>query len=181
MLKRYIKNDILRNIIEWMLAIAIAFAVFLIFNNFVVKSSRIDGSSMEPSYFHNDRVFINRLTYSFREPAFGDVIAFPFEGYPPGYYVKRIVGMPLDTIDFQEGFFYINGTRLNDEFSYEPSFIGDRVFPIVVAQDYFFVLGDNRDISFDSRFENVGDIHIDSIIGRVSFRWFPFERFGFAR
>ena len=178
MLKRYIKNSALRILIEWFLAIAIAFVLFILVDSFLLKSSRIDGASMEPFYFHNDRVIVNRMAFLFREPYYGDVIVFPFDGDTTRHYIKRIAGLPGDTIDFRNGFIYVNGIVLGGYYPQAPVFIGNVSFPFVLDDDYFFVLGDNREISLDSRFVEVGNVHRDDIMGRIIFRWFPFERFG---
>ena len=178
MLKKYIKNDILRNIVEWIFSIAIALAIFLLIDNFVMKSAMVYGGSMEPTYAHNDRVIINRLVYLFSEPQIDDVIAFPYSLDPANNYIKRIVGLPNDTIDIVGGFIYRNGERLDDDFSQEPVFAGTVAFPMIIEENHFFVLGDNRQISEDSRFTGVGNVYRGDIIGRVSFRWWPLNRFG---
>ena len=183
MLQKLVKNNFLKSILEWAIAIAIALLAFLIIDNFVVKSSRIDGSSMEPTYSHHDRVLVNRLVYLFSEPQLGDVIAFPYAANPEYHYIKRIVALPGDVMDMRDGFFYRNDVRLNDQFSQDPinsPFMHGDVFPVMVEDDTFFVLGDNRQISEDSRFSLVGNIPRADIIGRVSFRWLPLNRFGFV-
>jgi signal peptidase I len=186
MLKKYIPNPILRNILEWAIAIALALLVFFAIDSFVFKSARVYGGSMEPSFGHNDRVIVNRLTFRFREPAFGDIIAFPYAGSMGGEnvqnYIKRIVGIPGDIIDIAGGYIYRNGARLDCAHLQGQGrvFAGTATFPMTIPDDYFFVLGDNLPLSSDSRFANVGNIHIDDIIGRVNFRWFPFSGFGFV-
>jgi len=180
MLKKYIQNDILRNILEWVFSIAIAVLIFLMIDNFVLKSARVYGGSMEPTYVHHDRVIVNRLVYRFTNPRLGEVIAFPYAFDPSQQYIKRIVGMPGDVMDMRGGFVYRNGTRLDDAFSDEPAFHGNVIFPLTVEDDKFFVLGDNRQISEDSRSYRVGNVPREDILGRVDFRWFPLNRFGFV-
>jgi len=180
MLKRYIQNDVLRNILEWVISILIAIIIFLLIDNFVAKSARVYGASMEPTYAHHDRVIINRFVYFFTDPEIGDIIAFPFAADPSQQYIKRIVGLPGDEMDVRGGFVYRNGERLDDEFSHLQSFQSTVIFPIIVEEDRFFVLGDNRPISEDSRFHRVGNVPRDDILGRVDFRWFPLSRFGFV-
>jgi len=175
-----IKNPILKNIIEWAFSILVAFLLFLIIDNFVIKSARVYGGSMEPTYMHNDRVIINRFIYFFRDPDIGDVIAFPYMADPNNHYIKRIIGIPNDTIDIIDGFIYRNGERLYDEFSNDRVFAGTVSFPVFVEDGTFFVLGDNRRISEDSRFLEVGNVRKEDIVGKISFRWFPFNRFGFV-
>ena len=180
MLKNRIKNDLLRNILEWAISIAIALLLFLVIDNFVAKSARVYGGSMEPAFSHNDRVIINRFVYLFSDPQIGDVIAFPYAANPDQHYIKRIVGLPGDVIDILGGYLYINGERFESEFFEGRIFPGTAIFPMIVEYDTFFVLGDNVRISEDSRFVEVGNIPREDIIGRVNFRWFPFDRFGFV-
>ena len=180
MLKKYIQNDILRSILEWVFSIAIAVIIFLLIDNFVLKSARVYGGSMEPTYVHHDRVIVNRFIYNFVEPQLGDVIAFPYAADPSQQYIKRIIGMPGDIMDMHDGFMYRNGVKLDDDFSMEPAFQHNVDFPIQVEEGRFFVMGDNRQISEDSRFYAVGNIPKEDILGRVDFRWFPLNRFGFV-
>ena len=180
MLKKYIQNEVLRNILEWILSIAIAVVIFLLIDNFVLKSARVHGGSMEPSFAHHDRVLVNRFIYNFTDPQLGDVIAFPFASDRSQQYIKRIVGVPGDVIDMRDGFVYRNNVRLDDAFSAEPTFFHDiNRFPVDVNDGEYFVLGDNRRISEDSRSGTVGNVPREDILGRVDFRWFPFSRFGF--
>ena len=171
-------KNLVRNLLEWAIAIGIALLAFFLFTTFVAKSSIITGPSMEPTYQNRDRVIINRIIYRFTEPRLGDVIAFPYAADPGLQYIKRIVGMPGDVMDMRGGFVYRNDTRLDDDFSTGPVMHGNAAFPLVVEEGRFFVLGDNRAISEDSRFTDVGNVPREDIIGRVSFRWFPFNRFG---
>jgi len=180
MLKKRIKNNLLRSIIEWIIAVLIALLLFLIIDNFVVKVARVEGASMHPTFSNEDRVLINRLVYFFGEPQFGDIIAFPYAANPSKHYIKRIIGVPFDIIDYINGFIYINGEKLEDEFSDLPFYGGNAAFPIELGEDEFFVLGDNRNGSEDSRSTDVGNIRREDIIGRVRFRWFPLSRIGFA-
>ena len=175
------RNSVVKHILEWAIAIAIALLVFLLLDGFVVKSARVDGISMYPTYNHADRVLINRLVYVFSEPRLGDVIAFPYAANPDDHYIKRIVGIPGDVIDFNDGFIYRNGARLDDDFvGHQQISPGTVVFPVVVGHGEYFVLGDNRRISEDSRFSAVGNVPRVDIIGRVSFRWLPLRDFGFV-
>ena len=180
MLKKYIQNDIVRNILEWVISISIAVVIFLLINNFVFKSAQVQGASMEPTYTHQDRVIVNRFIFNFTDPQLGDVIAFPYAADPTQQYIKRIVGMPGDEMDMRDGFVYRNGVRLDDAFSGYRAFHGTVTFPLTVEEDRFFVLGDNRQISEDSRFHAVGNVPREDILGRVGFRWFPLNRFGFV-
>ena len=181
MVKKYIKNPYIRGLLEWVFVMVLVGLIFLFTDNFIIKTARVDGGSMEPTYSDADRVVINLFIYFFTSPQYGDVIAFPFKADPPIHYIKRIIGLPGDTIDIIDGFIYRNGERLDDEFSIHITPAGNADFPIIIEEDTFFVLGDNRRISKDSRHAEVGNVHLNDIMGRVNFRWFPFNRFGFVR
>jgi signal peptidase I len=183
MLEKHIKNPILRHMLEWALAVAIALFVFYMVDGFVAKSAKVEGVSMEQSFIHGDRVIVNRFVYLWSEPQFGDVIAFPYAANPSTNYIKRVAGVPGDRIEVFGGFVYRNGERLEGSHlqGQGRAFGGTVSFPLVVDDDSFFVLGDNLPISEDSRFEEVGNVHRSDIIGRVGFRWFPFNRIGRVR
>lgn len=180
MLKRWINDPVLRGIAEWAMAIALAFFAILVLENFVVKSARIHGPSMESTLYHGDRVFVNRLAFIWRQPRLGDIVAFPSPANPDENFIKRVTGLPGDVLDIVAGYIYRNGYRL--EYSHLQgqgnAFSGTTYFPFTVSENSIFVLGDNLAISQDSRFAEVGNVHQDYIIGRVGFRWLPLSRFG---
>ena len=178
-----IQNPILKDMCEWALVVAIALFVFLLVDNFVMRSARVFGTSMEGTFFDGDRILINRLAFTFREPAFGDIVAFPYAANPTQSYIKRVVGVPGDVVDIRWGQVFINGNALDDGrfLGLGNVLPGNVGFPQTIADDFFFVLGDNLRISEDSRFASVGNVHRDDIIGRVGFRWFPLNSFGRVR
>ncbi|MCL2620320.1 MAG: signal peptidase I [Defluviitaleaceae bacterium] len=180
MLKRWINDPVLRGIVEWAIAIAVALFAILLLENFVIKSARIHGPSMESTLYHGDRVFVNRLAFVFNPPSLGDIVAFPSPTNPDENFIKRVSGLPGDVIDIVAGYIYRNGYRLeyNHLQGQGHTFSGTTHFPFIVSENSVFVLGDNLAISQDSRFVEVGNVHQDDIIGRVGFRWLPLPRFG---
>lgn len=174
---RAIKNDILRNVLEWVLAIAITAAVYFILRLFIYRTAEVTGSSMEPTLTHGDVVLINRTSYFFTKPKENDVVAFPYKEDPTQVFVKRIIAMPGDTVDLTDRFI-INGKDLSDDFSEELiSTQGNISFPFVVPEDSYFVLGDNRNGSRDSRYAEVGCIARKEIMGKIFVRLLPFDSF----
>lgn len=179
MFKNRISNPILRNILEWVLALALAFALFFIVRTFLFRLATVSGESMMPSLSDGDMVFLNRISNFFSDPQAGDVVAFPNPSNPAEYYIKRVVGVPGDVIDLINGIFYVNGQPLDDAFSVEPVLaIGNVDFPVTVEEGRFFVLGDNRNRSKDSRHIAVGNVSGDNMVGRVAFRIWPISAIG---
>jgi signal peptidase I len=179
MFQKWIKNKTLNSALEWAVCIAGAFLLFLIINNFLFKVAKVDGSSMEPTLHHDDKIVVDRVSHFTGDFDYGDIIAFPFPGNPEQNYVKRIVAVAGDVVDVQEDAFYINGEKLEDDFSTEPINNNyDTEFPLTVPEGHVFVLGDNRNGSSDSRFKEVGCIKVEDIIGKTSLRIMPLDQIG---
>ena len=181
MLKKYIKNPILLSLAEWAVAIGFAAILFFVARTFIFRFAQVDGISMEPSLAHGDVVILNRLSYFFSTPRVDDIVAFPYPNEPSIFYIKRIIARSGDEVDFRDNNFYINGYRLDDPFSYELLRHGDVVFPIIIEEGFYFVLGDNRNSSKDSRFISVGNIAHNDMVGRVWIRIWPLSSFGRVR
>ncbi len=173
MLKNRIANPVVRGVAEWALAIALAFLLFLLFR-FLVRTAHVTGNSMEPTLNHGDLVVLTRLGYLLGDPKAGDIIAFPYKEDPSEHYIKRVVGVPGDEIDFKDRRFIINGVPLKDDFSVEPIISPvDIDLPMIVPDGQYFVLGDNRNNSKDSRFNSVGCVPKGEIVGKVAFQIWP--------
>lgn len=179
MLKNKIANPYLRSLVEWLLAAGLAVLFFLVMRNFVFRMAHVTGSSMEPTLSHGDMVVLNRLGWLVFGPRLGDIVAFPPQIDPTDHYIKRIVAMAGDEVNLYDGAFYVNGARLEDDFSYERIVLrGDEIFPVVVPEGAIFVLGDNRNGSKDSRFTAVGAVPVRDVVGRVAGRVWPLRAFG---
>ena len=182
MLKNRIKNPILREIAEWAVALALMLLLFLVLHFFVFRVAHVTGGSMMPTLNHGDIVVLNRLEHLVTGPRAGDIVAFPNPSDPSQYYIKRVIGVPGDIVDLQDGVFWVNGVELVDDFSQEPIWErGDVVFPITVEDGRYFVLGDNRNGTIDSRHSSVGNVCSQEMFGRTSLRIWPLERFGRIR
>ena len=179
MLKNRIANPYVRSLLEWILAIGLAVLLFFIVRQFLFRVAHVTGSSMVPTLSHGDMVVLNRWSYLFSSPRLGDIVAFPNPEDPSEYYIKRVIGIPGDVVDLRDGVFYVNGELLDDAFSYDQVIaLGDTVFPVTVPEGRFFVLGDNRNGSLDSRFASVGTIDGSDMVGRVLLRVWPIASFG---
>lgn len=148
--------------------------------NFVGCRSRVDGSSMNPTLSDGDNLWVDKLAYRFGDPKRFDVIIFNYDENTT--YVKRIIGLPGETVRIdQEGNIYINDELLVENYGMEiiaPNNIGRAGQPVELGEDEYFVLGDNRNNSQDSRFADVGNIEREDIVGKVIFRIYPFSKFG---
>ena len=155
---------------EWAVdcAVMVALACYLVF----CFGSRIEmnGSSMKPVLESGDVVLMNRLSYDIGKPNRLDVVVFEREGQQPG--IKRIIGLPGETVQIKNGSIYINGELLK---------AGAAEYPVELGEDEYFLLGDNRESSEDSRFSGIGNIKRENLIGRVWLRFQPFSRLGFVR
>ena len=153
----------------------------------VMGTVLVKGSSMEPNFNHGDLVFINKLSTSVGSPDYGDVVICKLEegsGYEN--IIKRVIGLPGDEIDIVENEddedvydLYVNGEYIKEDFLGEPMMTdGNIEYPFEVPENSYFVMGDNRNESLDSRRESVGAIHKDDLMGKVVLRLYPFSDFG---
>ncbi len=180
--------NMLKEIRDWVVAIAIAVVLALLIRNFVFTLVKVQGASMQPTLHENDRLYVNRFFY---KPEKGDVVIFRPESDPDRPYVKRVIATEGDTvyIDFETGDVYVNDQLLDEPYikertthtgSYIMELIADGRYskdnPIVVEKDKIFVMGDNRNNSKDSR--ELGQIPEDEIIGGAVFRFWPISDFG---
>ena len=137
---------------------------------------------METTLSDGDNLIVDKISYRFRDPQRFDIVVFPFKYKENTYYIKRIIGLPGETVQIDEqGNIYINGEKLVESYGREiikPENVGIAAVPIVLGEDEYFVMGDNRNNSTDSRTEIVGNIHRDEIIGRAWIRIWPFSKFG---
>lgn len=162
-----------------------AFVVLLTFFvvEYVGQRTRVSGSSMEPSLEDGDNLIVDKLSYRFRAPKRFEVIVFPSEIEEGKFYIKRIIGLPGETVRIdREGIIYIDGEELPESYGLEViENPGTALYETALEEGEYFVLGDNRNHSMDSRDENVGVILRDKIVGRAWLRIYPFNKFGWIR
>lgn len=153
----------------------------------VMGTVLVKGSSMEPNFNHGDLVFINKLSTSIGSPDYGDVVICKLdEGAGYENIIKRVIGLPGDEINIVENEedeevydLYVNGEYIEEDFLGEPMMTdGNIEYPFEVPENSYFVMGDNRNESLDSRKESVGAIHKDQLLGKVVLRLYPFSAFG---
>lgn len=160
------------------LAIVLGCTYFLV--NYALQRTEIEGSSMQTTLYGGDQVVVDKLTYRFRDPQRYDIIAFPYRYGQDTYYVKRIIGLPGEKVRIDaQGTIFINDEALEEHYGIEAiSRPGYASTPKILAEDEYFVLGDNRNDSIDSRFPEVGYVRRSEIIGKVFFRIYPFSSIG---
>lgn len=161
-------------IFSWVKIIVTAALIAFILNTFIIANSRVPSGSMENTIMTHDRVIGSRLSYKFSDPQRGDIAIFRWPDDETIFYVKRIIGLPGDTIDIIEGKVYLNGsdTALDEPYLREPM-EPERPAHYVVPEDSYFMMGDNRNYSLDARRWKNTFVHKDKIIAKVLFRYFP--------
>ena len=146
---------------------------------FVGQRTKVDGHSMEPTLSDGDNLIVDKLSYRFRDPERYDIIVFPYQHAENTYYIKRIIGLPGETVQVIDGYMYINGKKLDEHYGAEvmedPGIAAE---PIKLGDDEYFVPGDNRNHSSDSRVASVGVLTRDMLIGRAWVRIYPFNKIG---
>lgn len=181
--ERKINLSLFQEVIIWIFEIAITIGIAVVFTFFFGVRSSVVGPSMSPQLEDGDEVLIDRFSYKFISPKPGDVIAFlPNGNVNTHYYIKRVIAVPGDTIQIIDGVVNVNDEEYVEEL--EPAYIDDAGIAkeaITLGEDEYFVLGDNRNNSEDSRFANIGNVREDYIIGRVWFISSPRDKFGFIK
>jgi len=156
-------------------------AVWLVIT-FVGQRTEVEAASMENTLHNGDNLIVDKLSYRFHDPERFDIIVFPFQFQDNTYYIKRIIGLPGETVQIMDdGSIYINGEKLEENYGMEvikPETIGRAAEPIELGDDEYFVMGDNRNNSSDSRTDMVGNIKRENIIGKAWLRIWPVSDFG---
>ena len=156
-------------------------AVWLVIT-FVGQRTEVEGASTENTLHNGDNLIVDKLSYRFHDPERFDIIVFPFQFQDNTYYIKRIIGLPGETVQIMDdGSIYINGEKLEENYGMEvikPETIGRAAEPIELGDDEYFVMGDNRNNSSDSRTDMVGNIKRENIIGKAWLRIWPVSDFG---
>lgn len=175
---------VVSNLLLLMLCVMIAFGMAKLFTDYVAFQSTVEGSSMEPALENNDSIIIDKFSYMIGSPKRYDIVVFPVEknimSREKSYFIKRVIGLPGETVYIDDGKVYINGSLLKSE-KYGRELIADSGIasePLKLGAAEYFVLGDNRNMSTDSRSDIVGTVHKKDIIGKAVLRIWPLEEFG---
>ena len=176
------KVDMKKEILSWVFYIAFVLVLTWVIITFVGQRTRVDGRSMMNTLHDGDNLIVEKLSYRFSDPKRFDIIVFPPTGKKE-YYIKRIIGLPGETVQIDEnGNIYINGELLEENNRAETiQNPGRAAKPITLGDDEYFVMGDNRNNSKDSRSEEVGNVKRSQIIGRAWLRIWPLNKFGLLK
>lgn len=161
--------------IVWLAAVVLLSWLLI---HFVAQRTDVNGTSMVPTLENGDQLICDKLTYRFRDPERFDIIIFPYQYAERTYFIKRIIGLPGESVRIdEEGTIYINGEVLEENYGAEVmQYAGLAAEEIQLGEDEYFVLGDNRNVSEDSRYPDVGNIKREDIIGRALCRIYPFNK-----
>lgn len=157
-------------------------AVTLLCVQYVGQRTYVNGDSMNATLEDGDNLMVDKLSYRFKDPERYDIIVFPYQYQEKTYYIKRIIGMPGETVQIIDGMIYVDGEILAETYGTEVmKYAGVAGEPITLGEDEYFVLGDNRNNSSDSRDPSVGNIKEDQIVGKAFIRIWPFNKFGILK
>lgn len=175
-------NRIMRELLNTAIYLLCVLGAVWLVITFVGQRTEVEGASMENTLHNGDNLIVDKLSYRFHDPERFDIIVFPFQFQDNTYYIKRIIGLPGETVQIMDdGSIYINGEKLEENYGMEvikPETIGRAAEPIELGNDEYFVMGDNRNNSSDSRTDMVGNITRENIIGKAWLRIWPVSDFG---
>ena len=174
-------KEIIKELAGWLLYIVLIIAFTWCVVTFVGQRTEVSGSSMETTLSDKDQLIVDKMTYRFRDPKRYDIVVFPYQYQDNTYYIKRIIGLPGETVQVKNGEVYIDGEILGEDYGAEAmEDAGIASDPIELGTDEYFVLGDNRNHSSDSRDPSVGVLRREDLIGRAWIRIYPFDEMGFV-
>ncbi len=177
------KKEILKEILSTSLYLLGVLLVTFLLVKFVVQRTEVLSGSMEPTLYKGESYLVDKISYRFKEPERYDIITFKYKYAEKTYYVKRIIGLPGDKVFIDEyGTIFINDQVLVE--NYGNAVIenpGLAAQPIQLADDEYFVMGDNRNDSQDSRYPQVGAVKRDQILGKLWLQIWPLNRLRFMK
>lgn len=176
------KKSIAREVIGTITYVAVICLVVFLVLRFVGQRTVVNGHSMDTTLANGENLIMDKLSYHFSDPERFDIVIFPGpkeEGEQ--YFIKRVIGLPGETVQIMDGKVYIDGEELTGDVYGITDYIenpGIAAEPLTLGEDEYFCLGDNRPVSYDSRYEAVGPVHRSEIIGKVWIRIWPLSKFG---
>ena len=175
------KNKKIRELFGGVAYIVVLVCIVHLTVTYVGQRTAVAGDSMLNTLHDKDNLIIDKVSYRFRDPERYEIIVFPYRHAEETFYIKRIIGLPGETVQIKEGYVYINDKKLEETFGREvirADRYGQAAEPITLGEDEYFVLGDNRNESADSRETSVGILKREDLIGRAWVRIWPLDSFG---
>lgn len=181
--RRQVNYELLQEIFIWIVRIALVCVIAFGLVWYFGQKVSVIGDSMNPQLENGDITLINRLVYNMRKPKKGEVIAFKPNGNENShYYIKRVIGLPGETIEYVDGEILIDGEAIEEDYNTTKiEELGLLEEPITLGKEEYFVLGDDRQNSEDSRMANVGNVKQSEIAGKVWLVVSPMKHFGFVK
>lgn len=167
------KDSTAKELFQWLIAILAAVAIALFVDNFLIVNAQIPSGSMENTIMTGDRVVGNRLSYLTKDPERYDVIIFKYPDDESQLFIKRIIGLPGETVEIRDGHIYIDGSSEPLEDVETKEYMAGNYGPYTVPEGCYFVMGDNRNDSKDSRYWINPYVSKDKILGKAVFRYWP--------
>lgn len=183
--KKY--KDVLKELFSLAIHLLIALGITVLFITFIAQKTVVHQTSMHPTLENGDHLIVDKITYRFTDPKRFDIVIFPYKYAEKKntYYIKRVIGLPGENVRIgEDGSIYINDKLLEENYGAEVINYNDTLWNrgkgegITLGDGEYFVMGDNRNNSVDSRFDIIGNVTRKDIIGRAVFRLFPFKNFG---
>lgn len=168
-------KKIIKEVLSWVLVFAVSIGLAFLINKTLIYNVSSPTGSMEDTIMIGDRVTTLRTAYTFSNPKRGDIIVFPYPDNEEEDLIKRIIGLPGETIEGKDGFVYIDGEKLEED--YVMSELAEDFGPYEIPEDSYFMMGDNRSISFDARYWTNKFVHRDKIRGKALFKYPDFKSF----
>jgi len=159
--------------IELLQVIIVALAIIIPVRYFFIKPFYVKGASMEPSFYDNEYLVIDEISYRFKEPQRGEIVVFRYPRDPKQFFIKRIVGLPGETIQITGGEVFVNGEEITELYLEQGTKTKAEVV-VTLQSDEYFVLGDNRSFSLDSR--SFGPLRQEYMVGKTWIRGWPFDK-----
>ena len=172
------KKKLMNELIEDVVLVAVVLVVVFVIKHFVMINAVIPSASMENTIMTGYRIFGNRLTYTFGDPERGDIVIFKYPDNEKELFIKRVIGLPGEKVEIRDGMVYINDSEepLEEDYLRETP-VGD-FGPYYVPEGYYFMLGDNRNYSKDSRLWEHPYVARDKILAKAAVRYYPFDSIG---
>ena len=175
------EKNIMKELLGWILYLLLVVGLTWLILTYVGQRTRVSGHSMETTLSNGDNLIVDKLSYRFRDPKRFDIIVFPFKYEENTYYIKRIIGLPGETVQVVDGCAYIDGELLESDIYGAELMEDSGIAGELLTLKEYFVLGDNRNHSSDSRDPSVGILTREDLLGKALVRIYPFDKMGVIR